>query len=70
MDRDGLDIRTQSQHELQVAASCWLRERERERATNRTREGDESTQAATDGRVMWQVRMQSLQKNGETQSLS
>ena len=52
MDRDGLDIQTQLQHELQVATSGWSRERERERVTNGTREGDKSMQAATDGRVM------------------
>ncbi len=46
-------------------ASCRLRERGRQ-----TREQEDGTKAVTDGWVMWQMRMRSLQKNRELQSLS
>jgi hypothetical protein len=65
MDCNGSDIRTQPQHELQVAASCRSRERGQQ-----TREQEDGTKAVTDDRVMWQMRMRSLQKTGELQSLS
>ena len=57
---NSITARVASSRELPV-------EKEKER---QTREGDESMKAATDGRVMWQVRMRSLRITGETQSLS
>ncbi len=68
-DSDGLQwIGHMNSIAAQIPSSCKLPvKREREQ---KMREGEESTKAATDGRVMWQVCMRSLQKTRESQSLS